>query len=115
MPYQSRCVKIRLKPDSLERVREWARTINESRRSEALATLRDESVVVEAAFLDQTTDGDFLVYFMKAESFETARRSVASSNHDIDLYHQRFKQDTWASREGLELLVDLDRLDELTD
>jgi hypothetical protein len=53
MPYQTQCVKIQLKPNSLRRVREWATTLNESRRAEALATLRDETVVFEAAFLDQ--------------------------------------------------------------
>ena len=72
MPYQTQCVKIQLKPNGLERVREWAATLNESRRMEALATLRDEAVVFEAAFLDHTADGDFLIYIMKAESFEKA-------------------------------------------
>ena len=49
MPYQTQCVKIQLKPNSLGRVREWATTLNDSRRSEALATLRDEAVVFEAS------------------------------------------------------------------
>jgi hypothetical protein len=50
---ETSCVKIRLKPGSLDRVREWAKTLNETRRDEALATLRDETVVLEAAFLDR--------------------------------------------------------------
>ncbi len=113
MPYQTQCVKIRLKPNSLEQVREWARTLNESRRAEALATLRDETVVLEAAFLDHTSEGDFLIYVMKAESFEKAAQAVSASKHHIDAYHQRFKKATWDTREQLELLVDLDRIDEL--
>jgi uncharacterized protein DUF6176 len=43
MRYQTQCVKIRFKPDSVERVREWAITLNDSRRAEALATLPDEN------------------------------------------------------------------------
>ncbi len=114
MPYQTQCVKIQLKPNSLERVREWATTLNESRRAEALATLRDETVVFEAAFLDRTDEADFLIYVMKAESFEKSKEAVATSTHEIDRYHKAFERDTWTNREQLELLVDLDRISELT-
>jgi hypothetical protein len=113
MSYQSRCFKIKLKPGSLKRVRKWAETLNETRRSEALETLRDESVIVEAFFLDSTPEGDFLIAFMKAESFERSRRAYEVSAHDIDRYHQQFKEDTWEGGQQLELLVDLDRIAEL--
>lgn len=112
MSYQSQCFKIKLKPGSLERVWEWAETLNETRRAEALETLRDESVIVEAFFLDSTPEGDFLIAFMKAESFEKSRRAFKASAHDIDRYHQQFKEDTWESGQQLELLVDLDRVAE---
>ncbi len=103
------CVKIKLKPGSLDRVREWADEI--SRRSdEALETLRDEGVIVESVFLDCTNEGDFLIYYMKAESIERAKEVVKKSVHSIDNYHQKFKRDTWESRNKLELLVDLDRI-----
>jgi hypothetical protein len=108
--YETRCVKIGLKPGSLERVREWAETLNETRREEALTTLKDESVIVESYFLDRAEDGDYLIAFLKAESFEQARRAVETSTHDIDRYHQAVKKDTWESRQELELLVDLDRI-----
>ena len=114
MPYQTQCVKIQLKPNSLERVRQWATTLNESRRAEALATLRDETVVFEAAFLDHTAGGDFLIYVMKAESLQKAKEAAVTSTHEIDKYHKEFKRDTWGSREQLELLLDLDRIEELT-
>jgi hypothetical protein len=44
------CVRVRLKPGSLSRVRAWAAELT-ARREEVLATLRDEGVVVESAFL----------------------------------------------------------------
>jgi Family of unknown function (DUF6176) len=115
MPYQTQCVKIRLKPNSLNAVREWAQTLNESRRAEALATLRDETVVFEAAFLDHTPEGDFLIYVTKAESFDKSGQAAARSPHDIDQYHRGFKKEAWGDRTQLELLVDLDRIDELRD
>ena len=113
MPYETKCVKIRLKDNSLELVREWAQLLGSSRRNEALATLRDETVVIEAAFLDRTTEGDFLIYFMKAESFEKSKQAALASKHDIDRYHQEFKRSTWDTHTTLELLVDLDRIAEL--
>ncbi len=112
MKYETRCIKIKLKPDSIEKVREWARTINH-RKDEALATLQDESVVLEAVFLDQTGEGDFLIYLMKAESFEKAREAVQKSIYSIDKYHQNFKRETWENGKRLKLLIDLDRISEI--
>ena len=54
------CTVIRLKPDSVDRVREWARTLNETRRDETLATLRDEGVMIESAFLWRKDGGNCL-------------------------------------------------------
>jgi len=112
MNYETRCVKIRLKPNSIEKVRAWAKTINE-RKSEALATLRDESVILETVFLDRSSDGDFLIYLMKAESFEKAKKAAERSAHAIDEYHQNFKNECWESGEKLETLIDLDRFSEI--
>ena len=109
MDYETSCVKIKLKPNSLEKVREWARVINE-RKDEALATLRDEGVVLECAFLDSTPDGDYLIYIMKAESFDKAKQAAEKSTHAIDEYHMKFKQETWEDGKKLETLVDLENL-----
>ena len=68
------CLKVRLKPDSIERVREWAAEL-ENRDDEVLATLREEGVVVESAFLDRTSDGDFLIYYMKSRTSTQRRKS----------------------------------------
>jgi hypothetical protein len=65
------CVKVRLKPDSLDRVRASAAELNR-RSDEVLATLLDEQVVVESVFLDQTSEGDLLIYYLKARLLEEA-------------------------------------------
>lgn len=112
MNYETRCVKIRLKPNSLEKVRRWAQTINE-RKDEALATLSDENAILECVFLDQTSEGDFLIYFMKAENFEKVKEVFEKSVHEIDEYHRIFMKKTYENREKLEMLVDLDRTGEI--
>lgn len=112
MNYETRCVKIKLKPDSLEKVSEWAKTINQ-RKDEALTTLQDEGVILECAFLDRTGEGDFLIYFMKAESFEKVKEVFEQSVHPIDEYHLKFKNETFEDGEKLKLLIDLDRISEI--
>lgn len=112
MNYETRCVKIKLKPDSIKKVRQWARTINE-RKDEALATLRDESVILEAVFLDQNSEGDFLIYVMTAEDFARSKESVEKSIHAIDEFHRNFKKECWETGKKLEMLIDLDRLTEI--
>ena len=98
-------MRVRLEPGSLPRVREWAAELN-ARRSEVLATLQDEGVRIESVFLD----GESLVYYLKADSLDHAREVYARSQHAIDAYHQRFKDETFAERSQLELLVDFENL-----
>lgn len=98
-------MRVRLRPGSLERVREWAAELN-SRRDEVLATLRDEGVRIESVFLD----GETLVYYMRADDLEHARAVYARSEHAIDAYHQGFKDETFDEQTALELLVDFENL-----
>lgn len=104
---ETTCVKVQLKPGSLDHARAWAAELNR-RSDEVLATLRDERVVVESVFLDQTNDGDFLIYYLKAQSLEKTSEVVQHSQHEIDAYHQEFKRDTWETRKSLELLIDFE-------
>ena len=107
MSTQVICRRIRLKPGSLDRVYEWARTMVQ-RREEALATLRDEQVTIESAFLERAADGEYLVYYMRAHDLKRASGAAATSKHSIDEYHQSFKRETWDERVTLELLLDLE-------
>jgi hypothetical protein len=104
---ETECVKVRLKSGSMERVRDWAAELNR-RADEVLATLRDEGVVVESVFLEQTASGDFLIYYMKAQSIERASEVARRSPHTVDAYHDQFKRDTWESQTPLELLIDFE-------
>jgi hypothetical protein len=114
MMYETVCTRIKLKPGSVERVREWAAEINR-RSDEALSTLRDEGVVVESAFLDSSDEGDFLVYYMKAKDMSRAREVARNSTHAIDKFHRGVMREICESGQGLELLLDLDRIGETRD
>jgi hypothetical protein len=102
------CSRIKLKPGSLPRVREWARVMQE-RRDEALATLEAEGVYEEIVFLDSSEDGDYLVIFMRAADMDRAQEVGRTSETPIDQYHKAFKRDVIESGRGLELLIDLER------
>jgi Family of unknown function (DUF6176) len=104
---ETRCARFRLRPGSVERVREWAAELNR-RTDEVLATLRDERVAIESAFLDRASDGDFLAYYMRAASIEGARDTAARSTHAIDQYHRRLMEEVVESSERLELLIDFE-------
>lgn len=104
-----KCVKIKLKPDSLPRVREWAEYIN-AHQAEALATLEGESIVLESFFLDSSEQGDYLIGYIRAGSLSQAAAAAERSTHEIDAYHKAFQAETWEAGQGLELLVDLSRL-----
>jgi hypothetical protein len=103
---KTKCIRIKLKPGCADRAGAWAAEINR-RSDEALATLRDEGVSVESAFLDQTSEGDFLIYYMRALDFDHATEVTSRSKHPIDAFHKQFKDECWAERTRLELLIDL--------
>ena len=108
---ETRAFRIKLKPGSRERVREWAEHITR-RKEEALETLRDEGVLLECFFLEQRDDDDYLIGIMTATSFDRSQAVVQESTHDIDAYHRAFQREAWESVEVLERLAELQRLDE---
>ena len=77
---ETRAFRIKLKPGSRDRVREWAEQITR-RQEEALETLRDEGVLLESFFLDQQDDQDYLIGIMTAASFERSQAVVQDSTH----------------------------------
>lgn len=107
---ETRCFRIKLKPEMLGRVREWAAELGR-RKEEAMATLRDETVVLECFWLEQVEGSDYLIAVMTAESFEQSEKAVKQSPHPIDAYHQQFKKDAWESGKRLELLLELNRIE----
>ncbi len=104
---ETRCVRVKIKPGSLDAVREWARTIN-SRREEAVATLRNELVQIESVFLELAADGDFLIYYMRGLDLTASQKAAGVSEHAIDAYHQNFMRAHTEGGTVLEVLVNLE-------
>lgn len=102
------CARLRLKPGSLPRVREWAAELTR-RRDEVMATLRDETVRVESAFLESGPEGDFIVYYMRVDDPETSRRAADSSAHAIDGYHRAVMREIVESHQALTPLFDFEQ------
>ena len=103
---------MKLKPDSLERVRAWQRELNQ-RPEEVLATLRDEGVSIESVFLDEVNGDAYLIYYMRAIDLHESRQTARRSTHAIDEYHQAFMKAVRASNghSKLECLIDFENHD----
>ncbi len=104
---QTHAFRIKLKPNSIEKVRAWAAELN-ARAGEAQEILKREGVVVESAFLDEIAGEQYLLYYMKAENLEKSQKIAAESAASLDAYHQRFKKECWESVTPLEPLIDFD-------
>lgn len=104
-----KCLVIELKPNSLERVKEWAEFIKDNELS-ALETLQNETVTVENFFFITLEEKDYLIGYMRAKSFAVASKTVKDSLLKIDAYHKSFQQDIWKNGTKAELLVNLSRI-----
>jgi hypothetical protein len=103
------CTVIELNPGSKEKVAEWARFINENEAG-ALATLQNEGVTVESAFVVTIEGKDYLVGYMRALNMEKAHEAAKTSTSEVDEYHRAFKKETWGKRFQAKLLSDLSRI-----
>ena len=105
---KTRCVRIKLRPDSLPAVRAWQHFL-EQNRNEVLKTLEAEGVTLEAAFLDNREGGDYLIYLMACEDFDNAKAIAANSKSFVDEFHKKFKQECWGESIELEPLISFQR------
>lgn len=97
--------KIKLKPNIISKVWDWSKELN-ARKEEVLEALRNETVVFEAAFLDEVSDTEaYLIYVMQIEDIDQCRKTVKESILPIDEYHQKFKKETWDGVKRLETLI----------
>lgn len=103
-----RCVRIKLKPNSLNRVYDWADELKK-RKKEVLESLAEESVKLEAAFLEKASDGNYLIFVMTADELSKADEVTRESNRPIEEFHRDFKKATFESGESLEQLICFER------
>ena len=103
-----RCVRIKLKPNSLDRVYDWAKELKR-RKNEVLESLAAESVKLEATFLEKAPDGDYLISVITADELAKADEVTRLSDRPIEEFHREFKAATFESGERLEQLTCFER------
>ncbi|ELZ96493.1 hypothetical protein C440_05078 [Haloferax mucosum ATCC BAA-1512] len=81
------------------RLKEWMSEI-QNREDEAIETLKG-GMHAETAFLEHTEDGDFLVYYMKADDIEQAYKAFEDSPHEIDKEHKAVMRDVLETGENV--------------
>jgi hypothetical protein len=97
----------RVNPDHLDELRQWLRTADGPRRAEALATLVDEGVRHEQAYLLEDGEGPVLLYVMEVEDVARAKDAAARSTHPIDADHRRVMARALGAEIEAELVLDL--------
>jgi hypothetical protein len=81
-------VKQKIEDGKESRLREWMAEVRE-REEEALETLENEGMHSESAFVEHTDDGDFLIYYLKADDVDRALEAHEESSHELDEQHRR--------------------------
>lgn len=99
------CHRIRLKPGSLPLVREWAKRLNDE-MAEVRKLLRNEGMQVESVFLEESPEGEFLIYYLRSEDFGKARATSKASTHLLDIYHRDVMAKIGGESKRLECLLD---------
>lgn len=97
----------RVRPERVDDVRRWLRTVQGSRRGEALATLIDQGVSHETAVLFETADGPVVVYAIEADDLDRAYETASRSRHRIDADHRRVMEAALGDPVPIEVLLDL--------
>ncbi len=86
-------------PGKGDRLREWYRELA-SRRDEALASLQNEGIRQEAAFILDTEHGELLCVFIEVEDMEKANEAFYSSPYELDHMHRQVMDETTVGGAG---------------
>ncbi len=109
---EPQCLKIRLKEGTTEKVRQWCETFR--RHPELDDVLKRESVIVETLLLDEGEGGDYLIFYLKAESLQQANDFLTNERHPVNDLSNRFMAECWdmSDVKVLEPVLDLHRIGE---
>ena len=110
---ETQCLKIKLKSGTKDKVREWCNTFREHDGLDYV--LEQETVVVETLFLDEQADGDYLIFYLKAESLQQANDFLTKESHALNDLSKAFMQECWdlPNAKALEMILDVHRIKEV--
>lgn len=90
----SECIRIRLKAGMTERFVTWARQVP-SRCVEVAECKGDQGILAEHIFLERSAEGDFIIFYCKAEDMAKAREMLQKSKRRLDLEMMEMIDSTW--------------------
>lgn len=102
-----RCIKVKLKENSIDQVTDWFQELN-ARYLEVLESMQRENIVVESAFLDRQIDGDYLIYYIKSPNIKKALETFDQSSLPIDDFYKKKWSELCGNVDVLDTLLDLD-------
>jgi tRNA A58 N-methylase Trm61 len=106
---QVQCLRVKLREGTTEQFVNWAKELY-NKMDNVYEALENETMVVESIFLDRCEDGDYLVFYTRAENLVKANEAMQKSDNQVDKEAIEMIQKTWESAKPLEILFDVDRL-----
>ena len=100
------CHRVKLKEGSLLKIEEWSAKLNQE-IEQIKETLIREKVHVESVFLEEASDGYYLIYYMRADDFEKARQKAQQDPLPIDEYHSGVMKEVAMEGKKLRCLLDV--------
>jgi len=85
-------IRQEVRPDKVNKLKGWMEEAND-RKSEIIETLQHEGVKTESTFLEESSDGTFLVTYMEAENLQEVQEAFEDSNFDIDIEYKELVQE----------------------
>lgn len=90
----SECMRIRLKPGMTEHFVTWARQVP-NRTVEVAECKNDQGILAEHIFLERSNEGDFIIFYCKAEDMAKTREMFQKSKRRLDLEMIEMIDATW--------------------
>jgi hypothetical protein len=100
------CVRIKLEPDAIEVIQEWASRMNKEIKT-VKELLHNEGMVCESVFLEEASDGNYLIYYLRSHDLKKSRKISGASHHPLDIYHQEVMRKVATNSTRLKCILDI--------
>ena len=111
---EAQCLRVRINPGQTSNVRDYFARLKQ--RDDVAEVLRNEVVLIESVFLDAAPDGDYILFYTRAQNLKKSGEAFKRSTHPVDVEARAFMAEAWdmLSAAKLEMIFDVDRIAELT-
>lgn len=102
-----RCIKVRLKKNSITQVKDWFHDLK-NRKHEVIETLKNENIIVESVFLDKIGEIYYLIYYIRSPDIKLALEIFKNSCLPIDELYKKNWNSFCEEAVVLDVLLDVD-------